>query len=330
MPTISVIVPVYNTEKYLRRCLDSILAQTFADFELILVDDGSTDKSGAICDEYARNDSRVKSIHKINGGVSSARNLGLTESLGVYVLFCDSDDFVAPTWCEELLELILQYPDSLVLCDIAKDESETSFFFEKKATCRTIQELSYFQLYKKGLSAYSWNKIYCKNKILKLGISFNESVSFSEDVLFNVEYYASCNNVVFLNRKLYCYTQHEDSATGAYNSNVFSMHLLPFRCRLSLLEGQDLKEYCDIWLFHFWNLFENVFDPRNIEMTFLDKMRYNQKMISTDEFQFCLNHASLKGENPLYIKLMKQKNYFLLWLAQQAVKFKHRIGGVKE
>ena len=91
---ISIIVPIYNVEKYLSRCVDSILNQTFTDFELILVDDGSTDNSGKICDEYAEKDCRIKVIHKDNWGVSSARNVGLENSVGEYIMFCDSDDFV--------------------------------------------------------------------------------------------------------------------------------------------------------------------------------------------------------------------------------------------
>ena len=98
MPKISVIVPVYNTEKYLHRCVDSILAQTFTDFELLLIDDGSTDSSGAICDEYAQKDSRVRVFHKENGGASSARNLGLDNATGEWITFCDSDDFVYSYW----------------------------------------------------------------------------------------------------------------------------------------------------------------------------------------------------------------------------------------
>jgi len=95
----SIIVPVYKVEPYLRRCIDSILAQTFLDFELILVDDGSPDNCPGICDEYAEKDSRIKVIHQTNGGLSSARNRGIAAAEGEYLLFCDSDDYVSPHWC---------------------------------------------------------------------------------------------------------------------------------------------------------------------------------------------------------------------------------------
>ena len=93
-PKISLIVPVYNVEKYLNRCVDSILSQDFTDFEILLIDDGSMDKSGKICDEYAKIDTRVRVFHKVNGGVSSARNLGLDYAKGQWIGFCDSDDYV--------------------------------------------------------------------------------------------------------------------------------------------------------------------------------------------------------------------------------------------
>ena len=118
-PTISVIVPVYNAEKYLSRCIDSILVQTFTCFELLLVDDGSTDCSGRICDEYAKRDTRIRVIHKENGGVSSARNLGLDNAKGEWICFCDSDDLLL-NWSTDarILELI-KFKDILI-CRIIK------------------------------------------------------------------------------------------------------------------------------------------------------------------------------------------------------------------
>lgn len=116
MPKISVIVPVYNVEKYLRQCIDSILAQTFADFELILVDDGSTDKCGAICDEYAKKDYRIKVIHQKNGGLSAARNAGLDIAAGNYVAFIDSDDLVRDRYLEVLYNALIESESDISTC----------------------------------------------------------------------------------------------------------------------------------------------------------------------------------------------------------------------
>ena len=118
MPKISVIVPVYNTEKYLNRCIDSILAQTFTDFELLLIDDGSTDCSGKICDEYAAKDSRVRVFHKENGGVSSARNMGLDNAQGEWITFVDSDDWVHEDFLKKRLALALNDNADIAYCDV--------------------------------------------------------------------------------------------------------------------------------------------------------------------------------------------------------------------
>ena len=116
MPKISIIVPVYNVEEYIHRCIDSILAQTFTDFELILVNDGSHDQCGKICDEYAENDSRIKVIHKKNGGLSDARNAGLEIAQGEYIGFVDSDDYIEHDMYEKLIEACKEYNSKLAMC----------------------------------------------------------------------------------------------------------------------------------------------------------------------------------------------------------------------
>ncbi len=125
MPQISIIVPVYNIEKYFHRCVDSILSQTFTDFELLLINDGSNDNSGAICDEYAAKDARIRVFHKENGGVSSARNLGLDNAKGEWITFVDSDDYVKPDYLSNLLAphileqtLFFHTQNSITLMDI--------------------------------------------------------------------------------------------------------------------------------------------------------------------------------------------------------------------
>ena len=117
MPKLSVIVPVYNTEKYLRECIDSILAQTFTDFELILVDDGSTDSSGAICDEYAGKDPRIQVIHQENGGVTRARKAAMRVAKGSWVSFIDSDDWIDSAMFDTMLEKSSTSEAQIVICD---------------------------------------------------------------------------------------------------------------------------------------------------------------------------------------------------------------------
>ena len=122
---ISVIVPVYNIEAYLRKCIDSILAQTYTNLEIILVDDGSTDNSGEICNEYAAKDARIRVIHKGNGGLSSARNTGIDIATGKYIGFVDSDDYLAPDMYEKLLGAIVNNHADISVCNVHHvDENE--------------------------------------------------------------------------------------------------------------------------------------------------------------------------------------------------------------
>ena len=115
---ISVIVPVYNTEKYLDRCIQSILSQTYSNIEILLIDDGSTDSSGAICDKYAEQDSRVRVFHKANGGVSSARNMGLDKAKGTWFTFVDSDDWIDMDMYEQMYNAAIQNKVDMVCCDL--------------------------------------------------------------------------------------------------------------------------------------------------------------------------------------------------------------------
>lgn len=139
-PRLSVVVPVYNTEKYLHRCVNSILAQTFTDFELLLIDDGSKDSSGVICDDYVARDSRVRVFHKENGGVSSARNLGLEHSQGEWIVFVDSDDWIETTMFELMYEKAVKDGTELVYCDmnmVYEDKTKRyhSAEFHKRKEC---------------------------------------------------------------------------------------------------------------------------------------------------------------------------------------------------
>lgn len=129
-PKISVIVPVYNVEKYLHRCIDSILAQTFTDFELLLINDGSKDNSGIICDEYAAKDNRVRVFHKENGGASTARNMGLDNAKGEWIAFVDSDDWIEAEMYKEMLDIAENSSVDAVYCDMVLDSSN-----ENKVLC---------------------------------------------------------------------------------------------------------------------------------------------------------------------------------------------------
>lgn len=318
----SIIVPVYKVEPYLRRCIDSILAQTSLDFELILVDDGSPDNCPGICDEYAENDNRIKVIHQTNGGLSSARNRGIAAAEGKYLLFCDSDDYVSPHWCQQLLVQIQKTPNAWVYCDYVKVAESEPCCFESSEVLEPEAQ-TYYRAYTKGVSAYVWNKIYSAATIKENGLVFCESGTIFEDVDFNLKYLQFCDDCIFLPQKLYGYVQRQDSIMHRYNPDWFFMHFLPFYGRVPFIGDENLEEYCDTWLYQFLNLFPNVFDERN-KASWSKKIAYNQRMLSSKEFQFCLHHASGKNENPLVLKILKTRCYLLYWLFEKVVSIRHK------
>lgn len=160
---ISVIVPVYNVEKYLRKCLDSIINQTYQNIEIILVDDGSKDTSGQICDEYALKDSRIIVIHKENGGLSSARNAGLDIAKGNYVMFVDSDDYVEPQFCEIPLKLALEKGVDIVTFGYNKVFEDGHNWYRRTNTPRLIESIEGIReiIVKNDIIfSFAWNKLY--------------------------------------------------------------------------------------------------------------------------------------------------------------------------
>lgn len=209
-PLISVIVPIYNTEKYLRECLDSLINQTYKNLQIILINDGSTDKSGKICEEYANNDDRIiyKSVE--NGGVSSARNKGLALATGDYYHFPDSDDYLELDTYEYLLGLInIHKCDSVVF--------EHFVVFPDKELEHQMEESRYglfdnvdTQMNIVRGAEFCWNKLYTKEMVK--GLSFREDIFRGEDTLFAATALSRAETVWFDKRPLYHYVQSEDSA----------------------------------------------------------------------------------------------------------------------
>lgn len=207
LPRISVIVPVYNVEKYLRRCVDSILSQSQQDFELLLIDDGSKDESGDICDEYAAKDLRIKVFHKTNGGVSSARNLGLDNAQGEWVAFVDADDDVE----EEYLSIREQFDDSDVVnkpyLTIYEDKTEMSL---DHGIVTLNDRDSIFRYYVRKRNNALWDKL-IKRKLIG-GKRFNTKVTIGEDLLFFLSVLPDVKAWSFDNVGMYHYYIREGSA----------------------------------------------------------------------------------------------------------------------
>ena len=208
-PVVSIIVPVYNAEKFLHRCIDSILAQTYQDFELLLIDDGSKDSSGAICDEYAAQDARVRVFHKENGGVSSARNVGLDNARGEWITFVDSDDYTYPCWLENYdiehnaeFDLICQgFETDRDFTDYYGVDNNTRHGFYFKGDIKEGLEL----LFDNNILGYPWCKAFKREIIKNNNLKFDISIKFKEDELFLFQYSVFANNIICTKKVGYFY-----------------------------------------------------------------------------------------------------------------------------
>lgn len=209
---LSIIVPIYNCEKDLRRCVSSILRQTYSNIELILVDDGSTDSSHEICDEYAMSDNRVKVIHQKNKGASAARNTGLLASKGQYIGFVDSDDYIDDSMYEKLIFCAVSNKANIVMCDyymIDKDAHKVIECSDGKSNIKTATDYLKEVLEGKYMGVL-WNKLFSKELIEKENISFDEGIHFCEDVVFLSEVVRD-QDIYVVHSPLYYYIENETS-----------------------------------------------------------------------------------------------------------------------
>lgn len=208
MVLFSIIVPVYNSEKRLKKCIDSILSQTISDFELILIDDGSTDSSSEICDEYGNVDNRIRVIHKPNTGVSDSRNRGIENAIGKWVVFIDSDDTVQNTFLSNFhLDYDIEFQSVNVFS--GNDESFSSMMvYEDESICSDCAS----KILLKGVNTAPWAKCFRRSIINSYNIGFPKEISYGEDSIFLFEYLSHCS------------TAYYNSAIG-YNYYVFETGL---------------------------------------------------------------------------------------------------------
>jgi len=223
---ISIIIPVYKVEPYIRRCLDSVIDQTYTNLEILLINDGSPDNCGEICDEYAAKDLRIRVFHKENGGLSSALNVGLKNFTGDFLGFVDSDDWIEPTMFEELCAAINGVDISI--CSYFKDTVSSSEKIQNKKQIGeriiSTDNMLLLPLMRDdymGFCGYVWNKLYCANIIRNSGLFFDENIKYAMDVLF-YETLVSKQGCVgaYIDRPLYHYIQRADAITKSESYDI--------------------------------------------------------------------------------------------------------------
>ena len=215
MPTVSIIVPIYNSEKTISRCIDSILTQTYKDFELLLINDGSTDNSGRICAEYASRDGRIKAIDKQNSGVSDTRNLGLSMANGRYIQFLDSDDWISPDSVGLFVHAITANDCDMVIADfyrVVGDRVSKKGAIEKDGL---LDKTDYAEKMLQNPADYYygvlWNKFFKADIIKKHGLKMDSRISWSEDFIFCLEYIRNISSIYVLKVPVYYYVKTKGS-----------------------------------------------------------------------------------------------------------------------
>lgn len=267
---VSVIIPVYNVEKYLRECVDSVIGQTYKNLEIILVNDGSTDSSGKICDEYVDKDERVTVIHQKNGGLSQARNRGLEESTGEYVYFLDSDDYIAENSFEILLEIAEKYGSDIVFFD-AKSFADTNDFIVKqnyirKNTYTTDTGYNVFSVITENREYHSAVPLLFFNKsfLAESKITFVPDILY-EDMIFTYQIFCTASVVSQCSKALYFRRYRKNSITSSSkNKKNLLSYIAVYRNNVEFtknLNQENLSaayDYLSRCAFNVFNIYENL------------------------------------------------------------------------
>lgn len=314
---ISVIVPVYNAEKTIERCVSSIQTQSYKDIEIILVNDGSKDASLILCQKMQKTDSRIKIIDTPNGGVSFARNLGIKMSKGQYIMFVDSDDYVEPEWCEKLYGTISR-DESLGICNVLCKNVETNVDeVQNELHCEhnILEAKDFWEVFKLNLLHQPYNKIYSNHVIKDNNILFDESISLGEDLIFNLEYLQHISKINIINEALYNYTiAGNESLCRRYYKNFWdiqrNIYLKLKECfeRFEVRKEQWEEEYYYSYMVTAFNALENNYS-KQANLGLRERLLANREIINSLEFKGCIKRN--KSKKQVWIHILRIRSAFI-------------------
>lgn len=263
LPKVSIIVPVYNVERYLDRCMQSLLSQTLKEIEIILVDDGSPDNCPTMCDDYAKKDLRVKVIHKKNSGLGLSRNIGMKHATGDFIAFVDSDDYVDIRMYEKLIKVADKNKSDAVFCGIKKEIYSGKFIDISEVQKETTYEKEYlsdlmldfvsgkpFEKKERPLQMSVWHAIYSKDLIFQNELEFkSERIIVSEDLPFQISFFKLAESITFIPDILYTYCYNSSSLSKKYDVDKFFKIKDLFYLLTDLLSYEDVNLYrCNRYL----------------------------------------------------------------------------------
>lgn len=329
MPEISVIVPVYNAEKTIQRCVDSIRQQTFRDMEIILIDDGSKDASGALCDSFAKEDDRIRVLHKENAGVSAARNIGMEMATGTYIQFVDSDDALPKDFCETLMHA--QNANGKEAFVWSGCQTVTGISEAGKGECiqysnQDIDRLSRRDILKlsgKYLLNSPWNKLFHTDIIRNSKLRMEEGLNIAEDLQFVMQYMDACGDVpvIICNTAYYYYYRvGQASLDNSYRDNYYDIHRRILKDQFFYAkQWQAPKEDYDIFYNRYWEYMQSAFANLKLADSRLSakEIRREKRKILHDSFfqKSVKKKKGTMGRAGYYA--LHSKSVLLLWLYEK-------------
>lgn len=338
MALLSIIVPIYNIEQFLEKCIDSILSQSFTDFELILVDDGSTDSCGAICDRYAETDSRIHIIHKANGGLVSARKAGLRAASGTYVSYVDGDDWIDRDMYRYMIYNAQTYNCDLVMCDVEHEHYpkkirdltgktlETGYYGRKELEEKIFPIMLYGGMfYYFGIYPVIWNKLFRRDKLLKHQFAIDDNIKNGEDAACVYPYFLEIESMYFMkDQYLYHYRHSSVQMTVAYDKDSFSR----FKSLYNFFNQSNLakSEYRGQLDFYYSNSVKTIISnelKKENKISFRKKLKNINEIIrfsNSQGFVDRMNIDDFPAKHRLYFKLFKKSHTLTLVLCIKAVK----------
>ncbi len=310
---VSVVVPIYKVERYLDKCVNSIINQTYSNLEIVLVDDGSPDNCPVICDEYAKKDSRIRVIHKANGGLSDARNVGIENSEGEYICFIDSDDYVHEDYISKLLTGALNNDADICVCNFYYVNEKGKIWERKQKYAKVFsstEALKDIFTTDQNTEIVVWNKIYKRDLFIKYNIRFPKG-KIHEDNFTTYKLYDKANKVVLISDNLYYYLQRENSIMSVFDERRFDLLQAVDETKTYFKNNKVLKPYLmyyEVLMLLF--LFNNM-----IKFNYNGKMRQEIKNIIKNKKKFILDSPliSKAKKDMIWLLCFSEKLYSLLY-----------------
>lgn len=325
---VSVVVPVYNAEKSIEKCVLSIIKQNLEDMEILLIDDGSQDASGGLCDKLAEEDDRIRVVHKENQGVSAARNSGMDLAVGKYILFVDSDDYLPEFYVEELVKAQEEFGEtafcwtaSQIISENGSVKEERLFYSEE--ICAVTGRRDVLKFSARGLLNSPCNKLYHMDIIKKKHLRMKEEISIAEDLLFNLQYLDAAGEceIVILNKVSYYYVRNgQASLDYGYKKNFYAIHKEVLGVLWNYCEKWQVpKEDIPLFYKRYWEYMQSAFanlEERSCPLSGFEKFVEKSRITVDKHFQKSLTQKKETMGRGSYL-MWKSRIYLLAWLYEK-------------